>query len=357
MHAFSAVTAPIAILGYGRFGRALGSLLTLAGRGFRAYDPHVELPPQLAASTLEELVEGAELVVLSVPVPVTKSVLEQLLPHLSAGQIVIDVGSVKTTPTIAMEEVLGDRVPWVGTHPLFGPTSLALGERPIHVVVCPNDRHPEAVATVRDFWASIDCRVIEQDAESHDRGMAQTHALTYFVAKGMLDAKAGEGVTFAPPSFQAIARTIDTVRSDAGHLFGAIHRQNPFAAEARRALIDALTNVDAMLAQDEAPTPTVRAALAIPDLGQDAPELREARELIDEVDEELVNLLGRRAVLSKRAGQAKSGIGAPVRDPGRERELLDRRRGWGEERGLGGKDIDEIFDAILRFSRRVQGSE
>ena len=49
--------------------------------------------------------------------------------------------------------------------------------------------------------------------------MAWTHALAFFVAKGMIDAGAGMEVPFAPPSFQAIARTIEIVRSDAGHLF------------------------------------------------------------------------------------------------------------------------------------------
>lgn len=351
------MTGVIAIVGYGRFGRALGSLLTLAGRSFRAYDPNVPLPPQLAASSLADLVEGAELVVLSVPVPATADVLTELLPHLKPDQIVIDVGSVKTTPSEAMDAILGDEIAWVATHPLFGPTSLALGERPIHVVVCPNRRHPEAVEAVKAFWTSIDCRVIEQDAESHDRGMAETHALTYFVAKGMLDAKAGENVSFAPPSFQAIARTIDTVRSDAGHLFGAIHRQNPFAAEARRRLLSALSSVDAMLASDQTPAAIDNPALAIPDLGKPPPELRETRELIDELDQELVQLLGRRALMSRRAGMAKSGVGRAVRDPGREAALLGERRTWGLEAGVDSAAIEEIFDAILKFSRRLQGDE
>ena len=70
--------------------------------------------------------------------------------------------------------------------------------------------------------------------------MAHTHALTFFVAKGMIDAGAATAVPFAPPSFQAISRTIETVRSDAGHLFAAIARDNPFAPEARKELVRAL---------------------------------------------------------------------------------------------------------------------
>ena len=46
---------------------------------------------------------------------------------------------------------------------------------------------------------------------------------------------AGEGAAFVPPSFKALARPIDAVRSDAGHLFATIQNDNPFAAAARTA--------------------------------------------------------------------------------------------------------------------------
>ena len=100
---------------------------------------------------------------------------------------------------------------------------------------------------MRALYERIGCEVIEQTAEGHDRVMAHTHALTFFVAKGMIDAGAGMEVPFAPPSFQAIARTIETVRSDAGHLFAAIARDNPFAAEARKQLVQALAAIDRAL--------------------------------------------------------------------------------------------------------------
>jgi prephenate dehydrogenase len=157
---------------------------------------------------------------------------------------VLDVGSVKVGPATALAEVLGDEIAWVATHPLFGPLSLALAERPLRVVLCPSAAHPEAARAVRELYERIGCEVVEQTPEGHDRVMAHTHALTFFVAKGMIDAGAGMEVPFAPPSFQAIARTIETVRSDAGHLFAAIARDNPFAAEARKQLVSALSAID-----------------------------------------------------------------------------------------------------------------
>src|SRR6202000_2209236 len=104
----------------------------------------------------------------------------------------------------------------------------------------PQKPQAEAAARTRLLYERIGCEVVVQTAESHDRVMAHTHALTFFVAKGMIDAGAATEVPFAPPSFQAFARTIETVRSDAGHLFTAIARDNPFSSEARKELVRAL---------------------------------------------------------------------------------------------------------------------
>src|SRR5208282_5341425 len=166
-------------------------------------------------------------VVVAVPVAGMAAALRDLRPYLSPSQIVLDVGSVKVRPAAALREVLGSAIPWCGTHPLFGPLSLALAERPLRVVVCPAPEHPGAAAGVRALYERIGCEVIEQTPEGHDRVMAHTHALTFFIAKGMIDAGAGMEVPFAPPSFQAISRTIEAVRSDGGHLFAAIARDNP----------------------------------------------------------------------------------------------------------------------------------
>jgi len=359
-----AAASEVAILGYGRFGRALGQLLAEAGVSHRAYDPLVGsgVPPEFRADSLRDLVSEAKLVVVAVPVPRIRSALVDLRPHLGPGVIVLDVGSVKVGPAAALAEVLGDAIPWVATHPLFGPLSLALAERPLRVVVCPAAAHPEAAARVRELYERIGCEVVEQTPEGHDRVMAHTHALTFFVAKGMIDAGAGMDVPFAPPSFQAIARTIETVRSDAGHLFSAIARDNPFAAEARKQLVQALTSIDraldAQLAEGpragQEASPEGSGKFAIPDLGERSPELKQTREHIDAVDREIVRLLAQRAQLAQRAARAKAKLGAPVLDSTREAEVMGARRAWADELKVDADAVAEVFRAIMTMSRRAQ---
>lgn len=344
----------VGILGYGRFGAALAELLSESGHQIRALDPHSPVPPGRAASSLASLVDGARFVFVAVPVTATTDALRALRPLLTPQHVVCDVASVKVGPEEAMASILGNDVPWVATHPLFGPSSIALGERPLRVVVCPNPRHPTATDQARALYQSLQCEVLEQDASTHDRVMADTHALAFFVAKGLMDMGASEDLPFAPPSFQAMARTIEAVRSDAGHLFFTIQRDNGFAADARRRLLDALTQVHDQVEAWEGPVTEDTREFRIPSLGPQAPELRETRDLIDECDEQLVGLLARRAQLSKRAGRVKARHGRPVRDPARENELLAARRVWADQLGLNADAVAEIFHAIMRGSRAVQ---
>lgn len=347
------MTSPVAIYGFGRFGRALAELFRDAGVGVRAWDPFADVPPDLRVASPEALADCRE-IVLATPVRVVGEAARRLRPSLSNDHLVLDVSSVKLAPLRELREALGSAVPWIGTHPLFGPTSIALGERPLVVVICPDPLHPGATARARGFYETIGCEVVEQEPEEHDRTMARTHALAFFVAKGIMDVETGER-PFTPPSFRAMERTIEAVRSDASHLFATIQNDNPFSAEARSRLLRALESIDRDLAR--LPAGTGLPASAIHDLGPRAPDLRETRELIDDVDRELVRLLAKRALLSRRAGRAKAGTGRSIRDPERERDVLETRRRWAADEGLDVDGVAEVFRNVLRISRSLQREE
>jgi len=347
----------IGILGYGRFGRALGALLHEAGHAYRAWDTAAGIPAECRATSLQELAgAGAEALVLAVPVAVLGSALASLRPHLHPDQLVFDVGSVKSGPCALMDAQLGTVIPHAGTHPLFGPVSLARAERPLRVVVCPSAHHPAAADRVQILFESLGCEVLRQSPEDHDRVMATTHALTFFLAKGLLAVGAGAELPFTPPSFHAIARTLESVREDAGHLFAALQNQNPFAAGAREGLLEALSAIHQSLAEAVAEG-TDEQQLSIPGLGERSPVLQEARDHIDTLDQELVALLARRTELVLRAGRAKAELGLPVHDPEREASQLQARRTWADEASLDPQGVEEVFRAVLRASRSAQGGK
>lgn len=346
----------VGILGFGRFGKALGGLLEEHGHAYSALDPGATVPKERRSPHLEDLISTHEFIAVAVPVPALRHVLATVAPLLRPHQVLFDVGSVKTGPFQWMEELLGT-APHVGTHPLFGPVSLARAERPLRVVLCPSPRFPGAAARVGGLFASLGCEVLEQSPEDHDRVMASTHALTFFLAKGLLEVGAGSNLPFAPPSFHAIQRTLESVRGDAGHLFATLQNENPFALSAREGLLEALQAIHRNLAEAAlGPQPGEASApsLDIPDLGSRSPALQEVREHIDALDQELLDLLARRAELSRRAARAKATLGAPVLDPAREASLLQERRHSAESLGLDPTTAEEVFRVILRGSRAAQ---
>ena len=345
---------PALIVGYGRFGQALATMLFEAGIQVYAFDPAVAVPGQLQPPG--DRLAGVGHVFLCVPVWAFHQALTDLRSELGPEHVVVDVGSVRSGPERSMWDILGSAVPWVGTHPLFGPSAVALGERPLRVVVTPNELHPSAVEGVAALYERLGCEVKREAADDHDRRMAYSHALAFFVAKALMDLEAPTDSEFVPPSFQSIARTVESVRSDAGHLFLSIQNLNPHAERARGDLLDRMTQLHTELGlvdPDKLDEPT-RPAFSIPDLGSAAPELRETRDLIDEVDRELVRVIARRAQLALRAGKIKRDSGSRIRDPEREREVLQERRAWALREDLDPAAVALVFEALMALARGAQ---
>jgi prephenate dehydrogenase len=255
-----------ALLGYGRFGRAFANLLVRAGWEVRVHDPRADVPAEFAAESAATAAERAQWIMLAMPVPHMREALQALRPHLTDAQTVIDVGSVKVHPCAMMDEILGADIPHAGTHPLFGPLSLERGE-PLRAVICASPLHPLAAISARQLFLDLGCNVIDQDPAAHDRAMARTHALAFFIAKGLVDMGVDDDLTVAPPSFLGLKNMLAAVRGDAGHLFAAIQQENPFAADARARLIAALDEIHGRLLVEA----DRDGSLAIPGRGENSP--------------------------------------------------------------------------------------
>ncbi|HEX7338877.1 MAG TPA: prephenate dehydrogenase/arogenate dehydrogenase family protein [Rhodanobacteraceae bacterium] len=232
-----------AILGFGRFGQAFCGLLRQAGYPVRVYDPAADVPADVAAASPAAAVAEAGWVILAMPVAFMRQALQELRPLLRADQVVMDVGSVKQEPEQWRAEILGDAFAHIGAHPLFGPISLARGDRPRRVVLCVSHDHPDVLPRAKALFESLDCDVVERTPAEHDQAMARTHAMAFFIAKALVEMGVGEDLSLAPPSFLGLRHMLDAVRGDAGHLFPTIQGENPYAPAARQELIDHLVAI------------------------------------------------------------------------------------------------------------------
>ncbi|HNQ88802.1 MAG TPA: bifunctional chorismate mutase/prephenate dehydrogenase [Verrucomicrobiota bacterium] len=78
------------------------------------------------------------------------------------------------------------------------------------------------------------------------------------------------------------------------------------------------------------------------------------RREIDAIDEQIVDLLGRRQAMTQSAVAIKTAAGLPVYHPAREENLISQRRDQARRAGLDPQHVEELYRCIIRQSRMQQ---
>ncbi len=115
----------VAVLGLGLIGGSLLRAVRQTGLDVIGYD--VDTPTAAAASASgfpvtasdASAVHGADLVILAMPLPEVPDALRSLAPHLAAGAVLTDVGTLKAPVLDAVREII-PAARFVGGHPLAG---------------------------------------------------------------------------------------------------------------------------------------------------------------------------------------------------------------------------------------------
>lgn len=143
--------------------------------------------------TAAEAVQGADLVVLAVPVGAMGAVAAEIAPHLAPGATVTDVGSVKQAVIEAVVPHLPPGVHFVAGHPLAGTEHS--GPRSGFATLFVNrwwlltpapDADPAAVARLRSLLLAMGAKVDEMDAAHHDLVLAVTSHTPHLIAYTMV---------------------------------------------------------------------------------------------------------------------------------------------------------------------------
>ena len=143
--------------------------------------------------TASEAVEGADLVVLCVPVGAMGAVAAEIAPSLKPGATVSDVGSVKKAVIDAVAPHLPQGVHFVPAHPLAGtehsgPRSgfAELFDNRWCLIVPETGSDPDAVTRVARLWQGMGAQTDEMDAEHHDLVLAVTSHAPHLIAYTMV---------------------------------------------------------------------------------------------------------------------------------------------------------------------------
>lgn len=153
--------------GAGALGKRFVSLFQRSGYS-------VEVLEQQNWHQAKQMVQGATLVLIAVPIAVTEQVIAQL-PELDADTVLADLTSTKTGPLTAMLAKHKGAV--VGLHPMFGPDISNIAKQ---VVVVSHGRAAEQYQwLIQQFkvWGAV---LTEKSAQQHDELMQLIQAMRHF---------------------------------------------------------------------------------------------------------------------------------------------------------------------------------
>jgi len=194
------------IVGVGRSAENLSAAL-----GMYVIDVSVTDPAQA--------VQGADLVLLAVPVGQMGESMAAIAPHLGAHTVVTDVGSTKQEVVSLARQHLGAHLSrFVPGHPIAGAeksgVKAARGElfRERNVVLTPlSETNADAVELVTRLWQGCGAEVSQMDAADHDAVFAAVSHLPHVLAFALVDyiasqANAEQLFGFAASGFRDFTR-------------------------------------------------------------------------------------------------------------------------------------------------------
>jgi len=170
--------------------------------------------------TNEEAVEGADLVIVCVPVGACGAVAKEIGPHLTAGATISDVGSVKGSVVRDMGPYLPKTVHFVPAHPVAGTEHSGpdagfaeLFENRWCILTPPEATNAQAVDRLAAFWRLLGAKVETMTPEHHDIVLAITSHIPHLIAYNIVGTAAdveevtqGEVIKFSAGGFRDFTR-------------------------------------------------------------------------------------------------------------------------------------------------------
>jgi len=172
-----------------------------------------------AVNSAAEAVQGADLVLLAVPVSHTADCLRDIAPHLQPGCLLMDVGSTKTDVVAAARAALGERLHcFLPAHPIAGKAQAGVDhaegalyqDRALILTPLPSNTASQ-IEQATALWQAIGSRVHVMTPEAHDQTFAAVshvpHLLAFAQINGLLRQPEGEAfLKLAGPGFRDFSR-------------------------------------------------------------------------------------------------------------------------------------------------------
>ncbi len=253
-HGQGAGRRALVIGGAGKMGRWFVEFLDSQGYEVEVADPAAPIGTRSHRADWQSDDLSHEVVVVATPLGITASILEQLARHRPPG-LVFDIGSLKTPLRAGLEALHQAGVRVTSLHPMFGPdTDLLSGRHIIHVDV----GRPDAVADAQHLFASTMVEQVVTTLDDHDRLIAYVLGLSHAINIAFFTALAESGeaaprlARLSSTTFDAQLAVASLVAGESPALYFEIQALNQYGGESLAALVDAVTRLQALVANQDA---------------------------------------------------------------------------------------------------------
>ena len=152
-----------------------GGMGQVFAKYFKASEYKVKTLEKDDWENVAEIVKGALLVLICVPIEVTENVIERLAPYLDEETILADITSVKAK--ILSKMLSAHQGPVLALHPMFGPDIKGMVKQ---VIVNAGGRELEKSAFVLEQFKIWGAKVCNCEAQEHDKAMGIIQAMRHF---------------------------------------------------------------------------------------------------------------------------------------------------------------------------------
>jgi prephenate dehydrogenase len=162
-----------------------------------------------ATTDLARGIVEAEVTVVCTPVTRIAADVLQAAECGPVGMLVTDAGSTKLKIVEEVERNARARSAFVGAHPIAGSELKGVAHAQPELfenrvcVLTPTGQTPhDHLERARRFWSDLGCRIIEMDAEEHDKALALTSHLPHAVAAALAGSIPGELLPLAAGAYR-----------------------------------------------------------------------------------------------------------------------------------------------------------
>jgi prephenate dehydrogenase len=170
-------------------------------------------------------VKDADVVIVSVPIGQTADVIEDIAPQMKDNAVLCEISSVKGDLPVVLQKVTEHGIRPLCIHPMFGPGAGSMRRK---IAIIPIVDLAAEDKLVEKLFP--ECEIIVADAEEHDKIIALTISLPYFVNMVLASVLAEEDINLLErlggTSFTVQLLLTGSIMSQSSKLHTSLHSEN-----------------------------------------------------------------------------------------------------------------------------------